>query len=106
MLIILSKYDIFEKEVVKNLPAGSFPQENSSRDSADKGKRRNAIPGCDRPIFFVQLFLSSFSEKLDFWMSDSKSNLAVFSEILKIWSRKFLKNSHEIRLFIFFFRAI
>ena len=35
-------------------------------------------PGCDRPIFRVQLFLSRFEEKLDFWKSDSMSNLAIF----------------------------
>ena len=39
-------------------------------------------------------------------MSDAMSNLADFSQILKIRSRKFLKSSHESRLFISFFRAI
>ena len=39
-------------------------------------------------------------------MSDSMSNLETFCEILEIWSTFLCENSHEIRLFIYFFRAI
>ena len=68
--------------------------------------RTRFFPGCDRPFFRVQLFLSSFWEKLDFWMSDSMSNLAIFWKILKIRRRKFLKKSHEIRTFFTLFYPI
>ena len=57
-----------------------------------------------RPSSLKLLFQSLFS--ILFWKSDSMSNLAIFWKILKIRRRKFLRNSHEIRLFFSFFRTI
>ena len=67
-------------------PPSSQTGDKKSEPESHPGKKNKnlsedehlEIPGCDRPIFRVQLFLSSFSGKLDFWMPDSKPNLAAF----------------------------
>ena len=57
-----------------------------------------------RDRFFVSsYFCPVLKKKVDFWMSDSMSNLATFFEMLKIRRTFVRENSHKIRKFLIFF---
>ena len=82
-------------------PTGTRSTRHYLQESS--GKRR--CPGCDRPIFRVQLFFVQIWRKK--WCSGcqirSMSNLVIFWEILKIWSTfslwKFTRNPTFYLLF-------